>query len=484
MVDIWQDDSPRKCIQKCTQMAVSTTAMLQAAHRAYFKKRNQIYFFPTDDSVSDFVQGKFNPLVADNPALQAFIQKTDNVGLKKIGNAFLYFRGMKSKSKLISISGDDLTFDEINFYPSIKDVELAEKRASDAINPTITYMSHPTIPNYGISELFDISDQKERVMKCPHCSTWNAPSELKFPDCIEPGYYACKRCRLALDVYESEWVPKFPDRFKTMSGWWIPRLISPKANYSKILELYNNATDIQNFFNTELGLPYADSDSRITYGEVMALCGNYTMPENSSGNTIGVDVGNVLHCVVSGPSKTAGKLRDYIWIGELKGDGMEKWDELFKLCRRLGVKRGMIDYKPDMSASKDFCTKMGKGFWVNNYIEAAHEATWNEETQTMQINRTESLDRSHKLFKYKFVQLPSRQYPILDVFANHCKNIARQMQINEKTRNIEYRWVETGPDHFRHAMNYDSMLWYTGEGMRKAVVTTHVPTNIREMMES
>lgn len=484
LVDIWQDENPVKSIKKGTQLAVSSTMVLKAGHSAYFKKRNQIYFFPTDEAVSSFVQGKVNPLVDENPALQAFIKKTDNIGQKQIGNATLYFRGMKSKSKLISVSGDDLTFDEMDFFPEPKSVELAEKRASDAVNPTFCYMGHPTIPNYGVSIKYDASDQKERLMKCPHCGRWNEPSLLlvDFPKCIEPGYLACLKCRLELDAYDSEWIPKFPDRTKQNSGYWIPRIISPKLNAVKLLIDFKEATDIQNFFNTELGLAYSDSESGITYGEVLALCGSYPMPELAFGTTCGVDVGKVLHVVISAPSKTAGKVRDYLWIGEVKGDGMKKWENLEILTTKLNCRKGMIDAKPDLSAAREFVKKKGKGWWINNYIESAHEATWNEDTQTMQINRTESLDSSHKLFRYGLINLPRRQYEIMDMFAKHCSNIAKQSEKNEKTGNVEYRWIETGADHFRHALNYDAMLWYTGKVAVAPTSGIRIPGNIRELL--
>lgn len=464
---------------------MSTTTLLQSAHRAYYQKRNQIYFFPTEDAVSSFVQGKFNPLVDANPSLKNFFKKTDSVGQKQIGDATLYFRGMTSKSKLISVSGDDLTFDEINFYQYINQVELAEKRAADAINPTYTYQSHPTIPNYGVSTYYDSSDRKEWVMKCVHCGHQNEPSLLMvdWPKCIESGFLACLGCGKALDVYEGQWVAKFPDRFKTMSGYWIPRIISPKVDLAKLLVDFYGATDIQNFYNTELGLPYSDSETGISYGEVLALCGNLIMPEFATGTTCGVDVGKVLHVVISAPSKTVGKLRDYLFIGELTGDGNEKWDKLDKLTKKLGCRKGMIDYKPDMSTAKEFVRKHGSGWWVNNYIESAHEATWNEDTQTMQCNRTESLDSSHKLFKYKLITLPKRQYPILETFATQCANMAKQSEKNDKTGNIEYRWIETGADHFRHAFNYDSMLWYAGQTALPAKSGIAIPQNIREILK-
>jgi hypothetical protein len=485
MVDFWEDESEVKCAQKATQLAVSMSCCSLALHKAYFKKRNQIYFFPTDDAVKDFVSGKFEPFIEENAPLKAFIGKTDNVHLKSIGSSMLYFRGMKSKSKMISISGDDLWFDEQNFFPEQKDIELAEKRASDAIDPTFTYISHPTVPMFGVSGKYDKSDQKEWTMKCPHCNEWNRPSEIipkkleRWIEGIEGGFLECKRCERALDVYEAEWVAAWPDRKRICSGYWIPRFISPKANFFRIMQTFLDATDIQNFYNTELGLPYADADSRITYAEVMNLCSTYPMPDMALNCTMGVDVGeHQLWAVISTPSHTQGKLRDYLFIGEVKGEGLKKWANLEALAKQYGVKKAMIDSEPDPSAARDFVQKMGRRsmsqegeggntFWLNRYVESKTESSWNADKQEMQCWRTESMDRSHRLLRDKLIQLPHRNYPIIDIFAKHCEGTAKQGEMDKKTFNMEYTWVKLGPDHLRHAFNYDSMLWYNGKASPK-----------------
>lgn len=486
MVDWWQDESETKCAKKATQLAVSMSCCTLALHKAYFKKRNQIYFLPTDDAVRDLVNGKFEPYIEENPSLKAFIGKTDNSHLKTVGSAHIYFRGMKSKSKMISISGDDLWFDEQNFFPEQKDIELAEKRASDAINPTFTYISHPTVPLFGVSAKYDKSDQKEWTMKCPHCGEWNRPSEIiprkleRWLEGIEGGFMECKRCERALDVYLAEWVAAYPDRKKFCSGYWIPRFISPKANFHRIMQSYLDATDLQNFYNTELGLEYADADSRIGYAEVMNLCASYPMPDSAVNCTMGVDVGeHQLWCVISTPSHTQGKLRDYLFIGEIKGEGLKKWHNLEAVAKQYGVKRAMIDSEPDPSAARDFIQRMGRRsmsqegeagntFWLNRYVESKTESSWNPDKQEMQCWRTESMDRSHRLLRDKLIQLPHRNYPMIEVFAKHCEGTAKQGEMNKKNFNMEYTWVKLGPDHLRHAFNYDAMLWYNGKGVPRA----------------
>lgn len=486
MVEYWLDESPQKCLQKCTQIAASVSTIFIALHRAYFKKRNQIYFTPTDDAVKEYVQGKFDPIISANPSLQAMVRNSENekgvsnVHLKQIGKAQLYFRGMKSKAKLISISGDDIIFDELNFYEEIKSVELAEKRASDAIDPTFTYLSHPTVPSYGVSAKYDISDQKEWVMRCTN-RHFNEPSTLipkkleQWNERFEPGHLQCLLCGAPIDPRDGEWVAKFPDRKSRMSGYWIPRFISPKANFVRLMEMYHDATDIQNFYNTELGLPYADGESRITWAEVMNLCGNYPIPDSASNTTMGVDIGeHQLWTVISRPSNTAGKLRDYVFIGEVKGEGMQKWANLEGLCKQFGVKEAMIDAEPDPSACKEFIQKMGRRspsldgksgntFWRNRYEGPKYQTSWDADTQEMKTPRTESMDASHRLLRSKMVQFPHRNTPIMTTFAKHCEGTAKQGEMNPRTFNMEYTWVKLGPDHLRHAFNYDAMLWYNGE---------------------
>ena len=75
---------------------------------------NTIYFFPTRTDVIDFSKSRVGPLLYDNPFLAKQLRDTDTVGLKRIGDANLYFRGMKSTVGMKSVPADMIVFDELD----------------------------------------------------------------------------------------------------------------------------------------------------------------------------------------------------------------------------------------------------------------------------------------------------------------------------------------------------------------------------------
>jgi hypothetical protein len=81
---------------------------------------------------------------------------------------------------------------------------------------------------------------------------------------------------------------------------------------------------------------------------------------------------------------------------------------------------------------------------------------WNERDLTVACNRTESLDASHNQIQQGNIVLP-RESDIVREFAKHCHNVAKKLEEDEETGSKRYIYVKLGPDHFRHAFNYECM---------------------------
>ena len=74
----------------------------------------------------------------------------------------------------------------------------------------------------------------------------------------------------------------------------------------------------------------------------------------------------------------------------------------------------------------------------------------------MVCNRTESLDASHSEIMAGEIILP-RESDIVREFATHLHNVAKKLEEDEETGSKRYVYVKLGPDHFRHAYNYECM---------------------------
>jgi hypothetical protein len=90
---------------------------------------------------------------------------------------------------------------------------------------------------------------------------------------------------------------------------------------------------------------------------------------------------------------------------------------------------------------------------------------WDEEKLIVSCNRTESLDASHQEIKMGRVVLPSRQFEIVQTFAKQLHNEGKVLEEDEDTGSKKYLYVMLGPDHFRHAYNYECMARQHASGL-------------------
>jgi hypothetical protein len=485
LIDILQDDRETVITKKSAQTRMSITSIAKFLNSVASKHWNGIYYFPTDDSMSTFVKARFDPMIDSNAGLAELIQETDSVSIKKLGGAFAYLFGINSKSRRDSFAADIEVFDELDLMPE-KYVEIALERMSGSPIHRVDFLSTPSIPGIGIDRKYQASDQKRWVMTCPHCGCSNIPPAepddneaevLKFPDCIEQGFLTCRKCKLALNVKAGQWVPRFKGR--EWSGYHVSRLFAPHANLKKLLQDHLTGLSRENVYNRGLGMAYADTESRVTKEQVLSLCGGAPMLSSSlEPCSSGVDVGEDYLCVVIS-RKSSVKLREYVWMGTIKGKGMDMWMRLRDVFVKFNVRRYVIDAMPQTSPAREIVTVIyRKGGWLCRYSKTSNAPNWNDNENIVSCDRTSSLDDSHKLIRDSLIILP-RRCPDVEDFATHCSNLQRKRETDDKTGEISYSWVhsESDPDHFRHALNYDALNWYQGQGIPFASAMV-VPSNI------
>ena len=123
---IYDDTSPHVVLSKAAQIGGTVWALLRSLY-ACLNGLNVIYFFPTRTDVIEFSKSRVGPLLAENEFLAKKMTDTDTAGLKRIGEAHLYFRGMQSTVGMKSVPADMIVFDELDeAEPSAK--ALAKER--------------------------------------------------------------------------------------------------------------------------------------------------------------------------------------------------------------------------------------------------------------------------------------------------------------------------------------------------------------------
>jgi len=68
------------------------------------------------------------------------------------------------------------------------------------------------------------------------------------------------------------------------------------------------------------------------------------------------------------------------------------------------------------------------------------------------------VDRKDRLWEIKIEDLAlSEECEITREFGRRLNNVAKKLEEDEETGSKRYIYVKLGPDHFRHAFNYEAM---------------------------
>jgi len=121
------------------------------------------------------------------------------------------------------------------------------------------------------------------------------------------------------------------------------------------------------------------------------------------------------------------------------------------------VQQCVVDAMPETRNARAFAQRHNGRVFVCYYNEHQKGGyKWNHKDLTVQCNRTESLDASHKEIAESTLILPSES-EIVQTFAQHLHNVAKKLEEDEETGSKRYVYVKLGVDHFRHALNYEAM---------------------------
>jgi hypothetical protein len=444
---LYADTARHIALTKAAQVGGTTWALLKMI-RACMNGLNGIYFFPTKTDVHDFSRTRVASLLADNPFLDQLMTDTDTVELKKIGDAFLYFRGTQSKTGMKSVPADMIVLDELDeMTPEAK--KFVNERLAHSDYKRIIELSNPSLPDYGIDEVYQSSDQRHWHMKCPSCGAWTA-LEKEFP--IKLGqevtiilprkdgsfYRACPKCQGELDVDHGEWVPDYEGR--AIHGYRISQLFSSKVDPGAILEEYRTTRFPERFYRLDLM-------------SVLSLCTDTLMLDKCDEPCLmGVDTGKALHAVILRPDLDDGMKHHLVHLAVCNS-----FSELDDLMARFKVDACVIDGLPETHATREFAQRHSGHVFMNFFNENQRGAAlFDRHARTVQVNRTEALDASRAAIRDKRVVLP-RRLPIVETFARHMVVDAKILDENKDTGAKKYRYIRTpagAADHFSLAFTY------------------------------
>jgi len=270
MLQPYSDMSAEQVIMKSAQIGWSVLAILRTIHAAAYADMNVIYVLPTRNAAGEFVVPKVDPMIDRNPKLAELVKGvTNNKAMKQIGDRFAYFRGSFSERDAISTSADLIVSDETDRSDQ-RILTIYESRLQASEHGWYWRFSNPSLPGFGVHELYQKSDQMHWFITCKKCkhAVWmnferdDAGARNHYID-QERQVYACGGCHRELTTAERQngfWLAKYPKR--ELRGYWINQLMVPWVSAKKILKQMGDM-DTQTFYNFVLGLPYQESEFMI-----------------------------------------------------------------------------------------------------------------------------------------------------------------------------------------------------------------------------
>ena len=437
----------------CKNCGVSEWLLNTAFWLADCQSFNSTLVEPADPELRDFVHGRVKPAIDGSPHLLERVNDTDNVGLKRIGRAFIYFRGSRRPHKLKTIDSDCMLYDELDEL-SPGTLARGAKRLGHSELKWQRAVSTPTYPETGIDEVFAQSDQMNWIIKCEHCNTFQTLSWPENID-IELGVVVCKKCKKPIDrCQDGEWIAKYPER--EIRGYHINKLFCARTSIKDLITSSKKIAqyEVQEFFNSDLGIPYAPQGDRLSKTAIRSCVdGNYDIPYPVTGCTMGVDVGRVLNVKIS---IAEGNKQRCVYVNTL--NDFEELDDLMYL---YGVDTCVIDANPETRKAKELQARFQGRVYLAYYLPSDDKRTEllridedEDEGDLVKINRTQAADNVVANFMKRRYILPRNAEVTKDYFT---QLMAPMRIVKKDARGNEVAvYEEFGkPDHYFHAEIYD-----------------------------
>lgn len=477
---------------KSTQVGASTGLWRWAVMRADQYGERVIYYFPTDNHVTDFGDQRIEPSIEASDYLRSRIPQKNirRKTLKQIGLGDISLRGMQSLNAVQSVDADDVVIDEYDECDPTN-ISHAERRLSGAVaagrSPKIRRAGRPSIPGYGIDLEFQESDQRHWVVTCPECGDeqqieWSSVrwltreggnkvqraghDEYAGIKDVTRAWRACRSCEHSLEppegmvvgpIHEGRWQAMVPDA-KT-AGFHIPRLIVPRTDLEAIVVASRSTRTgaIQTFHNADLGVAWASEDAKLTDAILDAAAAdpdaypdNVTGPDSRYLRSAGIDVAGARDLNI--------RVSDHLRDGRRRAVHIsmpKDFQEVSDIINRLGVNVFVVDSMPERRSAQWLLNQHpGRGFMVRyDYTPESDTLRYDETNQMITVNRTEAIDAmfdSFRLMDNVPLSVPPR------LWKEQMKSLVRRVVEDSKGRPM-YVYERTGGngDDYAHAEVYD-----------------------------
>ena len=478
---------------KSAQMGLTEVGINRAFYILDVMRRDVLYVLPTALNASDFSKARFGPALKLSPYLKRMFTDTNTVNLKQAGTTNLYIRGSRGDSNLKSIPVSELILDEVDEMDQDQ-VWLALERLSGQLTKNVWAISTPTVPNHGVSKLYEPSTQEHFMFKCPRCSKI---TELVWPDCIEiigetvsdkrchESYLKCKECKGRLEhkdkpdwLKDAKWTPTNPDGDPDYRGFHINQMYSFTVTPGEMVIGYHRGLGdegaMAEFHKSKLGLPFIPDGGQVSDDQLDRAVKSHTKedPRPVRGGqrliTMGVDQGDWLHIELDewffdalGPDLNAQAFAKVVWQGKFNVAADNGWGRLDELMSEWQVLHAVVDADPNTNDARQFARRFPGYVSLCRYRRGVPQkelqVTEADEfrTQIVTVDRTSWLDIALGRFRTPEPRIALPRDINLE-YRSHMKNSTRTYTKDENGNPIA-TYIKTGADHFAHARCYSEI---------------------------
>lgn len=486
--EIINDTHPNKAVIKSRQLGLSEVGvgeMLWFADLHSYSGVKCLYTFPTNRQMKDFVSTRINPLLEKGYYSTISDPKIDSLEKKKIRNSFMLFRSSSKGAAVEGVDIDYLSLDEYDRVNASAEISAMESMSSSKYG-ILRRWSTPTVPNFGIHDLYDRSDKRVYMHKCEHCGMRQQLDYEKNIECIDESgvdvlaqtvrdgtyRFICQKCGKTLDRwYNGEWVAEFPDRTlnnQGTRGYLITQLNAVWFSADALKRKELEAKSKQHFYNYVLGYPYQDVALAVQDRDITSNMREYlSAPLMDRGDyrfiSVGIDWGN----------------RHWVTIRGFKDDGRIDLIRMFSVERARGVANieadleqiilELIPYQPDIICAdigdsgnyvdkliQHFGAGVAYGVKVNPNPRSTGQIVpiWSEQRSMVTLDKL-TQNKKHisdmKMGRLGFYNTMDRE---LALYLEHWKNVVIRDEEDEKTKAIYQIIMDKGDDHFAQSSVY------------------------------
>lgn len=383
------------------------------------------YFLPDKDMAMIFSDVRFKPTVRSIPEIKPLwgedptadegeTKKTDQKRVRSIGPSQIFFSYMQGKTSTESLPLLAIIFDEVRRMME-GDIERAKERISHSPYPIDFKFSTAGYPDANIDKYFKKSNQHKFHSRC-RCKDGVVLSDV-FPDCIGektsgmtsafrdlPQYfYICPTCKEVIDnPREGIWIPHNP--LSKVIGYHIPQTLSSRQSAWKLLKAYQEATDLQEFFNSKLGIAYLSPESQIVNPDILKATVNPDIKWLRSGSNcaMGIDqMGgfNVITIRYWGPKSETGQNKSRLAHIEVVYSD-DPWQRCDELMEQFDVSVCVADALPNINEARRFAQRWKGRVWLADYSYDAKGdgdiCEWGDRPKDTQSEKKQSAEVKNK----------------------------------------------------------------------------------------